>query len=248
MINFASDRGPRRAGRRRSRRLPAGKFDWLVVTSATTVDVLISQRRRRSAATTRIAGGRRDHGRGAPARRLPRGLRAGPSDNAAAWCKLSCAEGASRSPAAGAHPAVRHRRADAGRRRLAEVGLDVEFVDRVPDGGRAGRAGASPRTCAHGSHPRGASWSPRAASPARSQPQLGPMPAYTVVAASDPRTAFDARAAGLPVHVIADSSTACRRLGAGRSRPAAEPTPHGHRRRTADLGATSPPQTEGIAE
>ncbi len=37
--------------------------------------------------------------------------------------------------------------------------------------------------------------------------QLAPLPEQTVVACIGPRTAFDARAAGLPVHVIAEERT-----------------------------------------
>jgi uroporphyrinogen-III synthase len=40
------------------------------------------------------------------------------------------------------------------------------------------------------------------------QAQLSPLPEETVVAAIGPRTAFDARAAGLTVHVIAESRSA----------------------------------------
>jgi len=40
------------------------------------------------------------------------------------------------------------------------------------------------------------------------QSQLSPLPEDTVVAAIGPRTAFDARAAGLTVHVIAESRSA----------------------------------------
>jgi uroporphyrinogen-III synthase len=40
------------------------------------------------------------------------------------------------------------------------------------------------------------------------QAQLAPIPEETVVAAIGPRTAFDARAAGLTVHVIAESRSA----------------------------------------
>jgi uroporphyrinogen-III synthase len=40
------------------------------------------------------------------------------------------------------------------------------------------------------------------------QSQLAPLPEETVVAAIGPRTAFDARAAGLTVHVIAESRSA----------------------------------------
>jgi uroporphyrinogen-III synthase len=38
--------------------------------------------------------------------------------------------------------------------------------------------------------------------------QLAPLPPETVVACIGPRTAFDARAAGLPVHVIAEERSA----------------------------------------
>ena len=38
--------------------------------------------------------------------------------------------------------------------------------------------------------------------------QLAPLPENTVVACIGPRTAFDARAAGLPVHLIAETRSA----------------------------------------
>jgi len=38
--------------------------------------------------------------------------------------------------------------------------------------------------------------------------QLAPLPASTLVACIGPRTAFDARAAGLPVHLIAETRSA----------------------------------------
>jgi len=40
------------------------------------------------------------------------------------------------------------------------------------------------------------------------QAQLAPLPDDTIVAAIGPRTAFDARAAGITVHLIAESRSA----------------------------------------
>jgi uroporphyrinogen-III synthase len=178
-------------------RLKSGSFDWLVVTSATTVDVLVSQEVT-VPPSTRIAAVGETTGAaltlaGYSVDFVPK------RDNSARglvreWPK-SAISGRVLVPQSNiAEPTL-----VAG---LAELGLDVEFVaayrtvgvpvtNQIASDVAAGRIHAILVT---------------SGSVARQvQLQLGTLPEKTVVACIGPRTAFDARAAGITVHLIAEA-------------------------------------------
>ncbi len=196
MINFASAENARELSDA-LKRLESGKFDWLVITSATTVDVLMSQQVT-VPPTTRIAA----VGETTGAALALAGYRVDfvpESDNSARglvkeW-PLSDIVGRVLIPQSDiAEPTL-----VAG---LAKLGLDVEFVTAyrtvgVPVAEHVAADVASGRIRAvlltSGSVAR------------QVQAQLAPLPEDTVVAAIGPRTAFDARAAGITVHLIAES-------------------------------------------
>lgn len=198
MINFASaDDAP--ALEAAITDLQNGKFDWVVITSATTVDVLMSQRvsippqtkvaavGETTAAALALAGYRVDY--------VPE------ADNSARGLikEWPTAEvGRVLIPQSDiAEPVL-----VTG---LSRLGLDVTFVSAYRTVGvpvtenirgdvASGRIGAILVT---------------SGSVARQiAAQLAPLPATTVVACIGPRTAFDARAAGLSVHVIAEFRSA----------------------------------------
>jgi Uroporphyrinogen-III synthase len=199
MINFASTEDPG-ALADALQRLAAGTFDWLVVTSSTTVDVLVSQQVAVPGSTRIAAVGETTSAAltlaGYPVDFVPVG------DNSARglvreWPK-SAIGGKVLIPQSNiAEPTL-----VAG---LAELGLNVEFVaayrtvgvpvtSHVASDVSAGRIQAILVT---------------SGSVARQiQLQLGPLPAHTVVACIGPRTAFDARAAGITVHLIAETRSA----------------------------------------
>lgn len=199
MINFASsDDAP--ALESAITGLQNGDFDWLVITSATTVDVLMSQRvsippatkvaavGETTAAALALAGYRVDF--------VPEG------DNSARglvkeWPTTEITGRVLVPQSDIAEPVL-----VTG---LARLGLDVQFVsayrtvgvpvtDSIQGDVASGRIGAILVT---------------SGSVARQiAAQLAPLPAATVVACIGPRTAFDARAAGLAVHVIAEDRSA----------------------------------------
>lgn len=199
MINFASAENA--AGLSDAlRRLETGQFDWLVITSATTVDVLVSQEVTIPESTRIAAVGETTSAAlalaGYPVDFVPEG------DNSARglvkeW-PASAIVGRVLIPQSDiAEPTL-----VAG---LATLGLDVEFVSAyrtvgVPVAEHVAADVASGRISAvlvtSGSVAR------------QVQAQLAPLPAGTLVAAIGPRTAFDAREAGLTVHVIAESRSA----------------------------------------
>lgn len=199
MVNFASPEDGQ-ALTAALARLQAGEYDWFAVTSAAVVDVLMSQRikipkRTRIAAVGEtantaltLAGYRVDF---APeADKSMRGL-------LKEWPE---SETAGRVLVPQSDLSEPHLLAE-----LAEVGLDVDFVIAyrtvgVPVSEKVAADVASGRI-------RGVLVS--SGSVARQvQAQLAPLPESTVVACIGPRTAFDARDAGLTVHVIAESRTA----------------------------------------
>jgi len=198
MINFASTED--QAGLTDAlARLEGGQFDWLVITSATTVDVLVSQRTtipestsiaavgETTAAALTLAGYRVDF--------VPE------NDNSARGLVKEW-------PAADSgrvlipHSDLAEPTLVAG---LAERGLEVEYVaayrtvgvtvaENVAADVASGRIGALLIT---------------SGSVARQvAAQLAPLPETTVVACIGPRTAFDTREAGLAVHVIAEQRSA----------------------------------------
>jgi uroporphyrinogen-III synthase len=195
MINFAStDDEPGLTDA--LARLEQGAFDWLVITSATTVDVLMSQRvalpestkvaavGETTAAALTLAGYRVDF--------VPE------NDNSARGLVKEWSAGDSGRVLI-PHSDLAEPTLVAG---LAERGLDVEYVaayrtvgvpvtDTVAADVASGRIGAL--LVSSGSIAR------------QIAAQLSPLPESTVVACIGPRTAFDARGAGLTVHAIAES-------------------------------------------
>jgi uroporphyrinogen-III synthase len=199
MINFASaDDGPALASALRE--LADGQFAWLVLTSATTVDVLVGQGVS-IPASTRIAA----VGETTAAALVLAGYRADyvpTGDNSARglvkeWPKSDITGRVLVPQSDIAEPNL-----VTG---LVGLGLEVRFVAAyrtvgvpVADGVRAdvasGRIGAI--LVSSGSVAR------------QIAAQLAPLPDDTVVACIGPRTAYDARAAGLRVDVIAEDRSA----------------------------------------
>ncbi|MCU1552167.1 MAG: uroporphyrinogen-III synthase [Glaciihabitans sp.] len=180
--------------------LQSGAFDWIVITSATTVDVLMSQRvsipertkiaavGETTGAALTLAGYRVDY--------VPeidnsaRGLvKEWPRSDIAGRVLIPQSDIAEPTLVSG----------------LTDLGLNVQFVsayrtvgvpvaDHIHTDVASGRIGAILVT---------------SGSVARQiASQLAPLPAQTLVACIGPRTAYDARAAGLTVHVIAEFRSA----------------------------------------
>lgn len=199
MINFAStDNEAALAGA--FARLESGSFDWIVITSATTVDVLVSQQvsmpdktrvaavGETTAAALILAGYRVDY--------VPE------ADNSARGLVKNWPDAAGSGRVLIPHSDIAEPTIVAG---LATLGLDVEYVaayrtvgvrvaDHVAEDVANGRVRAILVT---------------SGSVARQiAEQLAPLPAETLVACIGPRTAFDARDAGLTVHLIAETRSA----------------------------------------
>lgn len=195
MINFASAENPIELSDA-LKRLERGKFDWLVITSATTVDVLMSQQVT-IPPTTRLAAVGETTGAaltlaGYQVDFVPE------TDNSARglvkeW-PVSAIDGRVLIPQSDiAEPIL-----VAG---LAALGLEVEYVAAY----RTVGVPVSEHVAADVASGRIRAVLITSGSVARQvQAQLAPLPEDTVVAAIGPRTAFDARAAGLAVHVIAE--------------------------------------------
>ena len=199
MINFAStENGPALADA--LARLQGREFDWIVVTSATTVDVLTSQQvaipectkiaavGETTSAALALAGYQVDF--------VPQ------SDNSARglireWPKAAI-DGRVLIPQSDiAEPTL-----VAG---LANLGLDVEFVAAY----RTVGVPVSDQVAADVASGRIRAVLVTSGSVARQvQAQLAPFPERTVVACIGPRTAFDARSAGITVHLIAENRSA----------------------------------------
>jgi uroporphyrinogen-III synthase len=199
LINFAGAEDPS-ALANALHELSDGQFDWIVITSATTVDVLTSQGTRvpdstriaavgeTTAAALALAGYRVDF--------VPS------SDNSARGLVKEW-------PASDIRGRVLIPQSDLAEPTLvaglSKLGFAVEFVTAyrtvgVPVTSEVAMDAASGRIRAvlvtSGSVAR------------QVAAQLAPLPEETVVACIGPRTAFDARAAGLPVHVIAEERSA----------------------------------------
>jgi uroporphyrinogen-III synthase len=199
LINFAaSDDEPRLAAALSD--LQKGAFDWIVVTSATTVDVLMSQNvhipdatriaavGETTGAALSLAGYRVDY--------VPE------SDNSARglvkeWPRAATTGRVLVPQSESAEPTL-----VSG---LTDLGLDADFVSAyrtvgVPVSDQVREDVANSRISAilvsSGSVARQIAL------------QLAPLPAETVVACIGPRTAYDARAAGLAVNVIAETRSA----------------------------------------
>ena len=199
LINFASAEDPA-ALSNALHELEDGQFDWLVVTSATTVDVLVSQRTpvpdgtriaavgETTAAALQLAGYRVDF--------VPEG------DNSARGLVREWPHSDIRGRVLIPQSDIAEPTLVAG---LSKLGFAVEYVtayrtvgvpvaENVATDVASGRIGAILVTS--GSVGR------------QVAEQLAPLPDSTVVACIGPRTAFDVRAAGLPVHVIAEERSA----------------------------------------
>lgn len=195
LINFASTDDPTSLANA-LHELQDGQFAWVVVTSATTVDVLMSQRVKvpegtriaavgeTTAAALQMAGYKVDF--------VPT------SDNSARGLVKEWPDSGIRGRVLIPQSDIAEPTLVAG---LSKLGFEVEFVSAyrtvgVPAAIEVKSDVASGRIRAilvtSGSVAR------------QVAEQLLPLPDETVVACIGPRTAFDTRAAGLPVHVIAD--------------------------------------------
>jgi uroporphyrinogen-III synthase len=181
-------------------RLESGAFDWLVITSATTVDVLVSQNTS-VPAKTRIAA----VGETTAAALILAGYEVDfvpESDNSARGLIKDWPQSAAQQRVLIPHSDIAEPTIVAG---LATRGLDVEYVAAyrtvgvpVADSVKADVARGAVRAILVTS-----------GSVARQiATQLAPLPESTVLACIGPRTAFDARDAGLTVNVIAEFRSA----------------------------------------
>ncbi len=199
LINFASAEDPA-ALTAALRELQDGRFDWLVITSATTVDVLVSQGVRvpdrtrigavgeTTAAALALAGYRVDF---APSGdNSARGLvKEWPASDIRGRVLIPQSDIAEPTLVAG----------------LSKLGFVVEFVTAY----RTVGVPVSPEVAADVASGRTRAVLVTSGSVARQlAAQLAPLPEETVIACIGPRTAFDARAAGLTVHVIAEERSA----------------------------------------
>ena len=199
LINFASAEDPTRLGHA-LQELGAGAYDWLVVTSATTVDVLVSQGTR-VPETTRIAAVGETTGAalqlaGYRVDFVPR------ADNSARGLVKEWPASEIRGRVLIPQSDIAEPTLVAG---LEQLGFAVEFVTAyrtvgVPVASEIRADVASGRI--RGILVTSGSVARQIAT------QLAPLPEGTVIACIGPRTAFDARAAGLTVHVIAEERSA----------------------------------------
>ena len=187
--------------------LAAGVFDWLTVTSATTVDVLYAYRAQ-IPATTRVAA----VGETTAAALTAVGYKVDlvpDDDNSAAGMadQLIALEAEPRDVltlrSEIAKPVLTERLTEAGHRVRSVVAyrtVGVPVTDKIAEDVRSGRINAILIT------------SGSVAEQVREQfPEI---PATTVLAAIGPRTAHDARKLGLPVDVVAAEQTAAALIGA----------------------------------
>lgn len=195
LINFASAEDPA-ALAEALRDLADGQYDWLVVTSATTVDVLVSQSTRvpesthiaavgeTTAAALALAGYRVDF---VPTR-----------DNSARGLVTEWPASEIRGRVLIPQSDIAEPTLVAG---LERLGFAVEFVTAY----RTVGVPIAPEIRADVASGRIGAILVTSGSVARQiAAQLAPLPDPTVIACIGPRTAFDARAAGLTVHVIAE--------------------------------------------
>ncbi|GAB3403374.1 hypothetical protein GCM10027515_14270 [Schumannella luteola] len=199
LINFASTDDPDRLSAALGE-LELGRFDWLVVTSATTVDVLVSQRIRvpeitrvaavgeTTAAALALAGYTVDF--------VP------DSDNSARGLVKEW-------PQSDIHGRVLIPQSDIAEPTLvaglSKLGFAVEFVSAYRTVGIPVADAVKQEVAAGGIQAVLVSSGSVARQVAE---QLTPLPDSVIVACIGPRTAFDARAAGLPVHIIAEERSA----------------------------------------
>lgn len=198
MINFASSEDPAALANALSE-LEDGQFDWLVLTSTTTVDVLVSQGTRipdstrvaavgeTTAAALGFAGYRVDF--------VPS------SDNSARGLVREWPASEIRGRVLVPQSDVAEPTLVAG---LSKLGFTAEFVTAyrtigVPVPAEVAADVASGRI--------GALLITSGSVARQVAAQLTPLPEGTVIVCIGPRTAFDTRAAGLPVHAIAEERT-----------------------------------------
>lgn len=194
LINFAGTENPRELAAELDA-LHAGTYGWLVVTSATTVDVLVGHGVR-VAPTTRIA---------AVGETTAHALQlAGyevdfvPSDHSARGLVREWPGTAAQGAVLVPHSEIAEPALLSG---FAERGINARFVSAY----RTVGVPASPTIVADIADGRIGALIVSSGSVARQiATQFAPLPSSTVVVCIGPRTAFDARAAGLTVHRIAE--------------------------------------------
>lgn len=198
MLNFASAEDPA-ALANALHELQDGQFDWIVLTSATTVDVLVSQGIRIPDSTRVAAVGETT----ASALALA-GYRvdfAPTSDNSARGLVKEWPVGERQGRMLVPQSEVAEPTLVAG---LSKLGFDAEFVTAY----RTVGVPVSPEVAADVASGRIGALLITSGSVARQvAAQLTPIPEGTVIVCIGPRTAFDTRAAGLPVHAIAEERT-----------------------------------------
>ena len=199
MINFASTENEAALAEAFGR-LESGSFDWLVVTSATTVDVLVSQQIAVPAKTQVAAVGETTAAAlqlaGYHVHFVPE------ADNSARGIVREWPGEAGSGRVLIPHSDIAEPTIVAG---LAALGLDVEYVAAY----RTVGVSVSDEVAADVASGRVRAVLVTSGSVARQvAEQLAPLPIDTLVACIGPRTAFDARGAGLTVHLIAETRSA----------------------------------------
>lgn len=199
MINFASTENEAALAEAFGR-LESGSFDWLVVTSATTVDVLVSQQIVVPAKTQVAAVGETTAAAlqlaGYHVHFVPE------ADNSARGIVREWPGEAGSGRVLIPHSDIAEPTIVAG---LAALGLDVEYVAAY----RTVGVSVSDEVAADVASGRVRAVLVTSGSVARQvAEQLAPLPIDTLVACIGPRTAFDARGAGLTVHLIAETRSA----------------------------------------
>lgn len=198
MLNFASAENPVTLANALYE-LQDGQFDWVVLTSATTVDVLVSQGTRipdrtrvaavgeTTAAALTLAGYRVDF--------VPT------ADNSARGLVKEWPESDIRGRVLVPQSDIAEPTLVAG---LTKLGFSAEYVTAY----RTVGVPVSPEVAADVASGRIGALLITSGSVARQvAAQLMPLPDGTVLVCIGPRTAFDTRAAGLPVHAIAEERT-----------------------------------------
>lgn len=198
MLNFASAENPVTLANALYE-LQDGQFDWVVLTSATTVDVLVSQGTRipdrtrvaavgeTTAAALTLAGYRVDF--------VPT------ADNSARGLVKEWPESDIRGRVLVPQSDIAEPTLVAG---LTKLGFSAEYVTAY----RTVGVPVSPEVAADVASGRIGALLITSGSVARQvAAQLTPIPDGTVLVCIGPRTAFDTRAAGLPVHAIAEERT-----------------------------------------
>jgi uroporphyrinogen-III synthase len=199
LINFASVEDPTPLANA-LHELQDGQFDWLVVTSATTVDVLSSQGVR-VPGSTRIAAVGETTGAALQLAGYPVDFVPG-ADNSARGLVREWPASEIRGRVLIPQSDIADPTLVAG---LSKLGFAVEYVSAY----RTVGVPLAPNVHADLVSGRIGGVLVTSGSVARQlATQLPQLPATTVVACIGPRTAFDARAAGLPVHAIAEERTA----------------------------------------